>query len=225
MIATTIPVRTAAGQAELNTRERRISQRHRTVLFLIDGKRSAAEVRAMAVQAGVPGSCFDELIASGLIAASSAGSVDAARPPAGAATAAAGPSAPAADPLDAAPESELPASLSLSPESGSADSIVGAQPVTDWQPHEDAAAAEAADPAFAEAREILLRAVRSEAPIAGALTLRRLRRARHRDDLLALLDEVEARISKPRRVLTTQQTMRRVRHLLGASVSSMFHFA
>lgn len=214
MIATTIPVRTAAGQAELATRERRISQRHRTVLFLIDGKRSAAEVRAMAVQAGVPEGCFDELIVSGLIAAAN---------PVGPAIAA--PAPPADDAAEAEAESELPASRTLSPESGSADSIVGAQPVTDWLPHDETDAQASADPAFVEAREILLRAVRAEAPIAGSLTLRRLRRARDRDDLLALLDEVEARISKPRRVLTTQQTMRRVRHLLGASVSSMFHFA
>ena len=68
MASGAVPVKTAAGQAELNTRQRRVSQRHRTVLFLIDGKRSAAEVCRMALLAGVPESCFDELLAQGLIA-------------------------------------------------------------------------------------------------------------------------------------------------------------
>ena len=64
------------------------------------------------------------------------------------------------------------------------------------------------------AREILLRAVRQEAPLAGSLTLLRLRKARTADDLRALLDEVEVRISKPQRMLTAQQTLSRVRQLL-----------
>jgi len=66
VVAGTIPIKTPQGQAELSTRQRRVSQRHRTVLFLIDGKRSATEVRHMALQAGVPENCFDELLAMGL---------------------------------------------------------------------------------------------------------------------------------------------------------------
>ena len=34
-----IPIKTAAGQAEMSSRQRRISQRHRTMLLLVDGKR------------------------------------------------------------------------------------------------------------------------------------------------------------------------------------------
>src|ERR1700710_542591 len=62
-----VPIKTPQGQAELVARERRVSQRHRTVLFLIDGKRSADEVRAMALKAGVPESAFGELIELGMI--------------------------------------------------------------------------------------------------------------------------------------------------------------
>ena len=45
MVNGTVPIKTPDGQAELSTRVRRVSQRHRTVLFLVDGKRSTVEVR------------------------------------------------------------------------------------------------------------------------------------------------------------------------------------
>jgi hypothetical protein len=62
--------------------------------------------------------------------------------------------------------------------------------------------------------------VRAEAPLAGSLTLLRLRRARTRADLNQLLDEVEARITKPHRSLAAGQTMRRVRMLLDGRADS-----
>ena len=64
-----IPIKTPAGQAEMSSRQRRISQRHRTMLLLVDGKRTEAQVRALSAQAGVPGICFDELMGLGLIVA------------------------------------------------------------------------------------------------------------------------------------------------------------
>jgi hypothetical protein len=78
----------------------------------------------------------------------------------------------------------------------------------------DGSAADAVDRPFTEARELLLRAVRQEAPVAGALTLMKLKRATSREALEALLDEVEQRLRKPRRRITAAQTMRHVRHLL-----------
>ena len=64
----TIPIKTPAGQAEMNNRQRRISQRHRTMLLLVDGRRTEAQVRSLSARAGVPGICFDELMGLGLIA-------------------------------------------------------------------------------------------------------------------------------------------------------------
>jgi len=43
----------------------------------------------------------------------------------------------------------------------------------------------------------------------------KLRRAATRDDIEALLDEVEQRLRKPHRMIIAAQTMRHVRHLLG----------
>jgi hypothetical protein len=222
VVAGTIPIKTPEGQDELSTRQRRVSQRHRTVLFLVDGRRSANEVRSMALKAGVPESCFGELIDMGLIMlpeptfsllidtpieAPDVLHVD---------LPLAGP-----DSVGAAADSLLPPSRTLAPESISSDSTLGGLvPAPDsWLPSEAGDLA-SLDPAFVEARLILLRAVRAEAPLAGSLTLLRLRRARTRADLKNLLDEVESRITKPHRSLSANQTMRRVRLLLDGHVDS-----
>jgi hypothetical protein len=201
IIAGTIPIKTPLGQAELAARKRSVSQRHRTVLFLVDGKRSAAEVRSMALQAGVPDHCFDELVTQGLIMLPE-------------------PTQPLQIEVPLAPPAVLqvdvpllPPSHTLHPESLSADSVLGdVSPPDSWLPSDNEE--DPLDPDFSEARLILLRAVRAEAPLAGSLTLMRLRRARTRAELVPLLDEVENRISKPHRSLAATQTMARVRHLL-----------
>jgi hypothetical protein len=70
------------------------------------------------------------------------------------------------------------------------------------------------DAPLAEARTLLLRAVRQEAPVAGTFTLLRLKRATTREELTALLDEVEQRLRKPHRRVIAAQLLRHVRHLL-----------
>lgn len=220
MVAGTIPIKTPEGQAELATRQRRVSQRHRTVLFLVDGKRSATEVRQLALKAGVPENCFDDLLGMGLIMLPEPTFSLLIDTPAD-----------AADvlhvdlPIDGleatsgGADSLLPPSRTLYP-TISSDSTLGDSPVPDsWLPS-DSGALGGVEPAVAEARLVLLRAVRAEAPLAGSLTLLRLRRARSREELAALLDEVESRITKPHRALAAGQTMRRVRHLLGLPVDS-----
>jgi hypothetical protein len=208
--AGTIPIKTAQGQAELSTRQRRVSQRHRTVLFLVDGRRSATEVRSMALRAGVPESCFDELLELGLLTLPE-------------------PAVLQEDvlhvelPLQASdsvmPDSLLPPSRTLYPESVLTDSTLGGWP--DAWPSSGANAQDAAaDSNFEEARRILLQAVRAEAPLTGSLTLLKLRRAGSRAELRRLLDEVEGRISKPHRSLAATHTMRRVRQLLDGRLDS-----
>jgi hypothetical protein len=169
------PVKTAAGQDELTHRSRRLGQRHRTLLLLIDGRRASAEIRHLAQQAGVPDRCFDELVSLGLVASRAPGAEE---------------------------SSLLPSTHSLAPESVWQDSVAlgGAEAGTDGL--------------LEEVRALLMRAVRSEAPVTGTLTLLKLRRATSRDELEALLDEVEQRIRKPRKQIIAAQTMRHVRHLL-----------
>ena len=222
MVAGTIPFKTPAGQAELSTRERGLSQRHRTVLFLIDGKRPAPEVRSMATRAGVPESCFDELVDLGLVMWAEATLPLHVQPAEGHDVLHV--DLPLTGPVttDAMPDSILPPSRTLYP-SLSTDSTLGeARGPEGWSP---SGSGDLNDPAIVQAREILLRAVRAEAPLAGSLTLMRLRRARTRADLGVLLDEVEARITKPHRSLAAAQTMRRVRLLLDGRVDSSIETA
>ena len=218
MVAGTIPIKTPDGQDELNTRQRRVSQRHRTVLFLVDGKRSAPEVRSMALKAGVPETCFDELLAMGLIMLPEPTySLLASRPDLPIDVLHVDLPLPGPDSVGAIQDSILPPSRTLYPESVSTDSTLGDSPVPDsWLPSDSGGL----DSNFAEARLILVRAVRAEAPLAGSLTLMRLRRARTRADLSNLLEEVEARITKPHRSLAANQTMRRVRQLLDGRIDS-----
>ena len=174
------PQLSAAGQAELTTRRHRLSQRHRTVLFLVDGRRSEEHVRALATQAGAGVQCLDDLVLLGLVVR----------------------------PGDARQDAGCGNESSLLPSSQSL------QGESTWSVADDDRAAPTDRP-LAEARELLLRSVRQEAPVAGALTLMKLRRATSREDLEALLDEVEQRLRKPHRQIIAAQTLRHVRHLLG----------
>ena len=219
MVAGTTPVKTAEGQAELSTRARRVSQRHRTVLFLVDGRRGEADIIALAAQAGVPKSCFDELVEQGFIVR--------AYP-----TFSLVIDEPAAEPdvlhieLPIGGEDSslipLPAARTLQPDSLSLDSVAGHTRAADsWLPS-DHAALQRSDPAFAEARLILMREVRTQAPVTGSLTLLKLRRAHSRAELAGLLGEVEVRLRKPHRSITVDHTLGRVRQLLGAQTGSRF---
>lgn len=179
----TLPHRTASGHAELATRGGRLSQRHRTVLLLVDGRRSEDAIRKLAAQAGAGAQCLDDLVSLGLVTWAGTARADAT------VTLAAG-----------GETSQLPSSQSLQGESA-------------WSVLEDETATPTDRP-LTEARELLLRAVRQEAPVTGTLTLMKLRRATTREALEALLDEVEQRLRKPRRQIIAAQTMRHVRHLL-----------
>jgi hypothetical protein len=67
MSPSTAPNKTQLGLDELRHRTRRLSQRHRTMLLLVDGQRSLAEVLGLASQAGAATSHFEELIKLGLV--------------------------------------------------------------------------------------------------------------------------------------------------------------
>jgi hypothetical protein len=220
--AAMVPIKTPDGQAELSTRQRRVSQRHRTVLLLVDGRRDELQVRSLAARAGVPDSFFGELLELGLIKLPEPG----ANMPLQAQASA--PGVLHVDlPLDAADDaadSVLPAVRSLPPESVLPDSMMGElSSPNSWLPSQNGDDS-GVDAALEEARGVLIRAVRAEAPVTGSLTVMRLRRARSRSDLAALLHDVELRISKPHRLLAAAQTLRHARHLLGLRTDSSLSF-
>ena len=68
-----VPFKTAMARDELARRGGGLTQRHRTVLLLVDGRRSASQVLALALQAGAAEAHFHELVASGMIGFPSGG--------------------------------------------------------------------------------------------------------------------------------------------------------
>lgn len=209
-----IAFKTAEGLAELNTRQRRLSQRHRTLLHLADGKRSEAQWRSMGDQAGIPDSCFNELLALGLV------ELQAAVLPTHSVFAPTRKQAPPAAPdpdgrAGAAPDSELPPQRTLPPASAFLDSVTGSPVSAGPWFQTDPSPQHVANDTLERAREILLLALRHEAPVAGLLTSLRLRRARSHEDLRALIDEIEARADQTRRKFTTTVALQQARVLLG----------
>jgi hypothetical protein len=205
-----VPFKTAPGLAEMSRRQHGLSQRQRTMLLLVDGRRTVAQVKGVATQAGAPASCFDELLALGLISLPE---------PA--------PSIRAVPVVDTGPvplatqthHGDLTRmnSLSFLPASVLGDSLMSSQYPTSDSAHGELAGVEretSPDEMLVEARRILMRAVRAKAPVTGSLTLIKLRRTRTRQDLLALFDEIDSHISKPIGHLSAQQTLRHVRGLL-----------
>ncbi|MEQ1807959.1 MAG: hypothetical protein ABL900_21465, partial [Burkholderiaceae bacterium] len=68
-----IPVKTEVGADELRGRSRTLGQRHRTVLLLVDGRRTLSDVLSLAQQAGAQPSLFDELVQMGMVKLPEAG--------------------------------------------------------------------------------------------------------------------------------------------------------
>lgn len=272
-----IPTKTPEGLDELARRTRRLSQRHRTVLLLVDGKRSVQEVVALAAAAGVAESYFHDLAERGLIVVPTAAAVEPAPAlvePAAAPKStdlAAGPAADlaadatAADVAQSAAPTEPAAPGEDAPDTAHIDlpiepdaaagvrsrpapltsrrppdtrpstlpelndsllppvrSLLPDSQLSDFGKLDPTAPPPAVDRPLEEAREILIRAVRAEAPVAGQLLLIKLRRAGSRAEIEELLDEVEARIAKPRKMIVAAQTLRHVRHLLGMPTSTSF---
>jgi hypothetical protein len=204
-----VPTKTPAGLAELNTRRRRLSQRHRTLLHLADGRRSENQLRQMSAQAGVPDSCFGELLAMGLIELRGATGVPATPAPHAASHDTTLDTADA--PAPRVEDSGLTAVRST-PAFGDSDSGQPL-PASSWF-LTDPIDGRSGDDALERARDILLRTLRAEAPLAGSLTSLRLQRARSRAELHELIGEVEARVGKPPRSLTAALALQRVRSLL-----------
>jgi len=322
------PVKTAEGRAEISRRSRALNQRLRTVLLLIDGRRTISQIRTVAVQVGAPETCLDDLLDMGLVALP--------EPAAAAATVTAAVVEPS--PVVAMPEAQVdtpepvtPVSAGAVPEEtvavvetfepppalievraeplavpvqreqppvpqalldeawaqpdtmplethhdefrhaanddasiklpdGAADTspstrltselfdeLVRATPRRDAGPSTldstlrsttgsrldsvmsslypllESAFGNAGripnaerpqDDSLEEARRILMREVRAKAPVTGALTLVKLRRATTREELTALFDEVGSHISLPMRRLSTQQILLHVKSLL-----------
>jgi len=228
-----VPVKTPLGQEELRQRGRSIGQRHRTVLFLVDGRRPLGEVLALAHQAGAQTSHFEELVRRGLVempvaalpADDAVAQVDASTvqpvamnaPPvevveldAACAVAVTAPSegvlGPAASSRPAVAPAPLPAEMLLPV----------AKPTRPRPPPRRAEPAEDVAPAsLDEVRERLVDTLRLDAPVFSARMLIRVRGARSARELIELVWEIEGHLSHVRRSRSELGSLQRARDLLG----------
>jgi hypothetical protein len=70
------------------------------------------------------------------------------------------------------------------------------------------------DAGLAQARSLIQQALLTQVPVSGAVTLLRVRRTRNRHALMALLPEVQARLSRPHRLAEARQLIAQVERLL-----------
>lgn len=182
-----IPCKTAAGHAELAIRQRGLSQRHRTLLFIVDGKRSLEEVVELGAQAGVPRAYIDELMALGLVVLGApVGPMPVDSPPAQAGRS----QVPPATALDGF------SAMAQGPDTASGEDPADTAYLGLAMTNTELAALDAADQAVGEVRGLLLQLLRAHAPVVGTVTMLRLRRARDLAALRALLPEVKARLGR-----------------------------
>jgi hypothetical protein len=249
------PSKTVLGQKEMRHRSRALGQRLRTVLLLVDGRRSHAELRELALRVGASEHCLDELHALGLISLPTPEPVPQPMPEAPAAEQAVLAEAPPQGTPEGASEAPpwmatnpapdeavrgpqggrltaalyreyfLPSQNDRPGDSGpptTRSSLVDSVMSTLYPMIESAFGGlghgeddvPPQDPQLEEVRRLLLREVRSRAPITGAVTVVKLRRAGTREEMLALLDEVATHISQPMRQLSAQQILSNARTAL-----------
>lgn len=207
------PVKTQLGVDELRTRTHGLNQRHRTMLFLVDGLRPLSEVLALGLQAGARTTHFADLVHLGM--------VDVALDPA--ASAPASPSVEAGDSggntLSGALAVDLEAPVRV-PKFTTEDSsrmllkpAEGSEAVAYAQRR--ALAKSEQEDLHQEVRELLTDTLRIDAPLFAAVTLVRVRRAQTTRELINLVWEIERHLVASRKSQTEMQTLYRARELLG----------
>lgn len=207
MTMPTAPNRTSAGEDELRHRTRKLGQRYRTVLLLIDGRRPLDELLSLAQQAGAAVSHFEELVQLGLVElpADATAPVDAPATDAPA-EAAAMPDADAqattlADPLEEAVPAPLPTAAPQLPPVR-AETV----PAVEETPEERL---------LQQVRDLLIDTLRIDSPLFGARTFFRVRSALSTSELIDLAWEIEDHLTHARHSRDELISLQRARELLG----------
>jgi len=240
MHATAIPVKTPQGHDELRQRTLKLGQRHRTILFLIDGRRPLGEVLSLAEQAGAAASHFEDLVRLGLVELP----VESPPPPEPV-TASAPLEAPLAEgaavepdepddaqaqepvveqpePVAALPEpaasqpepvAALPEPVPVQPEPVAAPPVpvTPPRPIDIAQPGPDSSD----DELLQQVRELLTDSLRLDAPLFSARTFVRVRSAQSAAELIALAWEIENHLTRARHPRRELLSLERARELLG----------
>ena len=207
------PVKTQLGIDELRTRTHGLNQRHRTMLFLVDGLRPLSEVLALGLQAGARTTHFADLVQLGMVEVA----LDAAVPADAIPSAEAGDSG--ANTLSGALAVDLDAPARV-PKFTTEDSSrmplkmpEGTEAVAYAQRR--ALAKSELDDLHQEVRELLIGTLRIDAPLFAAVTLVRVRRAQTTRELINLVWEIERHLVASKKSQTEMQTLYQARELLG----------
>ena len=207
------PVKTQLGIDELRTRTHGLNQRHRTMLFLVDGLRPLSEVLALGLQAGARTTHFADLVQLGMVEVA----LDAAVPADAIPSAEAGDSG--ANTLSGALAVDLDAPARV-PKFTTEDSSrmplkmpEGTEAVAYAQRR--ALAKSELDDLHQEVRELLIDTLRIDAPLFAAVTLVRVRRAQTTRELINLVWEIERHLVASKKSQTEMQTLYQARELLG----------
>jgi acyl carrier protein len=224
------PVKTLLGQDELRTRSHGLNQRHRTMLFLVDGRRPLSEVLALGLQAGASTTHFEDLVHLGLVelviddeqpdaTPSQQGALDS-----GGASTRSGvlafeldPSSPAAAPTRPSPRLAVaPGESAIAESPATRPTPLPVDPPSALSIAQSRALAKAeADDVLQQVRELLIDTLRVDAPVFSAITLMRVHRARSSKDLIDLVWEIERHLGVSRKRRREMLSLHRARELLG----------
>lgn len=208
------PVKTPLGHQELRERTHGLGQRHRTVLLLVDGRRSLAEVLAMAHQAGAQTSHLESLVELGMIELP--GELLPAGPerPIEAEVESAEPEAPVPAPEVPAEPDPVAAPALIEPALPVAEAV--GPPVAEPVVHEpEPEAPREEEQMLAEVRRLLLDTLRRDTLLARVLAPGRVRGARTQDELIGLVWDIEHERAHARRKRGQLLNLQRARELLG----------
>ena len=207
------PVKTQLGIDELRTRARGLNQRHRTMLFFVDGQRPLSEVLALGLQAGARTTHFADLVQLGMVDVA----LDASTPTAAVPSVEAGDSGGNTLSGVLAVDLDTPA---RSPRVTTEDSSrmplkapEGTEAVASAQRR--ALAKSELEDLHQEVRELLINTLRIDAPLFAAITLVRVRRAQTTRELINLVWEIERHLVASKSSQAEMQTLYQARELLG----------
>jgi hypothetical protein len=188
-----IPLKTPQGQQELTQRSHGLTQKHRTILLLVDGRRSLDEVMSLAQHAGATPKHFEELLVLGLLLLPRQAAV-------------------AVGPIE---EVDIPLHTGLTQPPPEEDVVAADEPVESRPTPIAAGALNESALLLESAREMLVDMLKVAAPVSGALTLMKLRRAQGREELADLLYEVQTKVERSRtKPADVDRTLHRARELL-----------
>jgi hypothetical protein len=205
------PTRTPAGEDELRHRTRKLGQRYRTVLLLIDGRRSLEEVLGLAQQAGAAVSHFEELVRLELVEIPAA-------PVLAPAASVSGHDADEAMPAPLQPDEgdmlptvpiEEPPSEPVTPSARALEMPpVAAQTLPEAQGTPE-------QQLLQQVRDLLIDTLRIDSPLFGARTFFRVRSAQSTGELIDLVWEIQDHLAHSRHSRDELISLHRARELLG----------